>query len=108
VLYNFTSGSDGGTPFSGLIADMQGALYGTTYGGGAAGNGTVFKLAAKSQTAWRETVLYRFAGGSDGLNPTASLIFDKDGALYGTTNSGGSAGNYGTVFKVTFPRAKAE
>jgi uncharacterized repeat protein (TIGR03803 family) len=36
-------------------------------------------------------------------NPYASLIFDNEGALYGTTTSGGSAGNYGTVFKVTFP-----
>jgi uncharacterized repeat protein (TIGR03803 family) len=103
VLYRF-AGSDGASPYASLIADKQGTLYGTTSQGGSNNYGTVFKLAppAKGQTAWTPTV-YRFTGGSDGLNPYASLIFDKEGALYGTTTRGGSAGNYGTVFKVTFP-----
>src|SRR5438045_8139071 len=53
-----------------------GALYGTTVGGGTpdrSGNGfgTVFKLSppAAGMDQWQETVLYRFAGGSDGRNP---------------------------------------
>ena len=53
-----------------------------------------------------ETVLYSFAGGSDGAGPIAGLITDKDGALYGTTLEGGTAG-YGTVFKLT-PPAKGQ
>jgi hypothetical protein len=49
VLYSFTGGNDGATPFAGLIADDSGALYSTTYNGGGSGNcflgcGTVFKL----------------------------------------------------------------
>ncbi len=69
------------------------------------GNGTVFKLAprAKGQTAWTESVLYSFKGGpSDGGNPSAGLIADNDGALYGPTVVGGTSG-FGTVFKLTPP-----
>jgi uncharacterized repeat protein (TIGR03803 family) len=107
-LYTFTGGSDGAVPYGGLIAEQQGALYGTTEQGGIGANGTVFKLTppAKGQTAWTETVLYNFKGGSsDGANPTAGLIADEKGALYSTTSSGGSSKNegfgYGTVFKLT-------
>jgi uncharacterized repeat protein (TIGR03803 family) len=53
-----------------------------------------------------ETVLYSFQGGSDGNDPEAGLIFDKEGALYGTTSGRGSGGN-GTVFKLT-PPAKGQ
>jgi hypothetical protein len=49
VLYSFKGGNDGASPQAGLIADANGALYGTTVEGGAAGCfgegcGTVFKL----------------------------------------------------------------
>ena len=104
VLYSFKGGSDGATPIAGLIADNSGALYGTTAGGGSGNNGTVFKLTppAKGQTAWTETVLHSFKGGSGGATPIAGLIADNSGALYGTTAGGGS-GNNGTVFKLTPP-----
>ena len=46
------------------------------------------------------TLLHTFTGGSDGSFPYAGLIADKEGALYGTTQNGGSAGGYGTVFKL--------
>jgi uncharacterized repeat protein (TIGR03803 family) len=59
-------------------------------------------LAGTALAAPVETVLYSFTGGSDGINPFAGLIFDKEGALYGTTVNGGS-GNVGTVFKLTPP-----
>jgi uncharacterized repeat protein (TIGR03803 family) len=91
VLYSFTGGSDGINPFAGLIFDKEGALYGTTVNGGSGNVGTVFKLTppAKGRKIWTETVLYSFrAGGSDGISPEAGLIFDKLGALYGTTYYG--------------------
>ena len=44
VLYSFSGGADGAYPEAGLIRDAAGNLYGTTYGGGASGYGTVFKL----------------------------------------------------------------
>jgi uncharacterized repeat protein (TIGR03803 family) len=70
VLYRF-SGSDGVGPYADLIFDKEGALYGTTELGGSGNIGTVFMLTppTKSQTAWTETVLHSFTGGSDGLFP---------------------------------------
>jgi uncharacterized repeat protein (TIGR03803 family) len=104
VLYKFTGGADGGNPYlAGLIFDADGNLYGTTYKGGASGDGTVFKLTPNSNGSWTESVLYSFSGGADGANPWAGLIFDAAGKnLYGTTVSGGGstmcAGGCGTAF----------
>jgi uncharacterized repeat protein (TIGR03803 family) len=105
VLYRFTGGSDG--PWGDLVADAKGALYGTTNAGGSEGYGAVFKLTppAESGGPWTETVLYSFCQQSscnDGSYPEAGLIFDKRGALYGTTSEGGEVG-YGAVFKLTPP-----
>jgi len=82
-------------------------LYGMTQVGGAVGEGTVFKLTppAKTGGAWTETVLHSFdvTNGNDGAIPgPAQLIADAAGALYGTTNQGGTYGD-GTVFKLAPP-----
>jgi len=98
VLYNFTGGVDGGSPNAALVAQGT-SLYGVTFAGGASGNGTVFQL-TPSKGVWTETVLYNFAGGSDGANPEGGVIFDQAGDIYGTTYAGGSPG-YGTVYKLT-------
>lgn len=106
VLYPFNSSgslSDGGQPEAGVTRDDVGNLYGTTFFGGLgtecdiyyAGCGTVFKL----DTSGTETVLHVFSGAGDGWNPTARLILDSAGNLYGTTGYGGACGN-GTVFKI--------
>jgi uncharacterized repeat protein (TIGR03803 family) len=100
VLYSFKGGSgDGADPYAGLI-NVKGTLYGTTYSGGASGNGTVFAI-TKTGT---ETVLYSFKGGSgDGAQVVGGLLNVK-GTLYGTTTGGGAGcGSYGcgTVFKIT-------
>lgn len=102
VLYSFKGRpNDGSDPEASLIV-ANGALYGTTYFGGGGncavqsgpiGCGTVFSIYPTGS----EKVLYEFEGGSDGLNPEASLI-DAEGTLYGTTRSGGSG--YGTVFSI--------
>ena len=97
LLYSFTGGADGGSPFADVIFDAKGDLYGTTYIGGASGNGVVFKVHPNG-TKSTETVLYSF-GGSDGANPAAGVIFDAKGNLFGTTYYGGASGN-GVVFKV--------
>lgn len=99
TLYQFQFGPDGATPYSGLIRDAQGNLYGTTTAGGSSkscldGCGTVFKL----DTAGKETVLHGFKG-TDGANPYAGVIRDSKGNLYGTTLHGGSHGA-GTVFRL--------
>jgi len=107
VLYGFTGAGDGGEPgYGDLVFDQAGNLYGTTITGGV-GNcnspsetcGVVYKL-TPSNGGWTESVLYSFAGGSDGGNPYAGVIFDAAGNLYGTTALGGQYGN-GTVYQLT-------
>jgi uncharacterized repeat protein (TIGR03803 family) len=102
VLHNFDNkGGDGGGANSPLILDASGNLYGTTLGGGATGNGTVYKMAPNGDGTWTETILYSFqSNGVDGINPSSSLIFDSSGNLYGVTQFGGTFGN-GTVFELT-------
>jgi uncharacterized repeat protein (TIGR03803 family) len=94
VLYSFTGGADGGGPTAGVILDSAGNLYGTTYGGGAAGAGVVFKL----DPSGHETLLYTFTGGADGGYPYAGVILDLFGNLYGTTNGGGNTTATNCVF----------
>jgi uncharacterized repeat protein (TIGR03803 family) len=95
LLYSFKSGEDGGFPYASLT-QLDGTLYGTTYGGGGGDEwGTVFKIS----TTGEEHVLYRFKAGDDGAHPYARLIA-VDGKLYGTTYQGGTDGA-GTVFSVS-------
>ena len=98
VLHTFQGGSsDGASPFAGLLMDSSGNLYGTTENGGASGLGTVFELVSASGT-YSQKVLHSF-NRSDGANPSAGLIMDSSGNLYGTTFGGGTS-NSGTVFEL--------
>ena len=110
VLYNFTGGADGASPYGTLIMDAAGNLYGTTAVGGqnngidcfgGEGCGVVFKL----DPSGNETVLHSFTE-TDGATPEAGLIMDSAGNLYGTTDLGGllndtCPGGCGVVFKIT-------
>jgi uncharacterized repeat protein (TIGR03803 family) len=100
VLYNFQGGTDGSFPEGGLLLDTTtGNLYGTTVGGGANNDGTVFVFDPSSGI---KTTLYNFcskAACADGGGPNGSLVTDASGNLYGTTLGGGS-NLLGTVFKV--------
>lgn len=91
VLHVFGSSEDGQNPLASLIFDGAGNLYGTTQAGGAYSNGTVFELSPTAGGGWREKVLHSFnyKGGKDGYYPTAGLILDAAGNLYGTTSMGG-------------------
>lgn len=95
VLYTFTGGADGSEPWAGLIRDALGNLYGTTYHGGAYGNGVAFELSPTGQ----ETVLCAFTWG-DGGEPWGDLIRDSAGNLYGTTFEGDAYGA-GVVFQLS-------
>ncbi len=99
VLHNF-NGPDGIEPFSGVIMDAAGNLYGTTYAGGAHSLGTVFELMPNPDGSWTETVLYSFGTGPDGDSPIGGVIMDSTGNLYGTTTSRG-AYDRGTVFELS-------
>ena len=101
VLYSFGYGTDGYDPFSSLVLDHSGNLYGTTLRGGVYGAGTVFQLEPNGSGDWTETVLHSFdPNGTDGFLPYAGLVVDSAGNLYGTTVGGGN-GYEGTVFEVS-------
>ena len=95
VLHLFAAAPADGVYPEVLIEASDGNFYGTTLGGGANNAGTVFKLTPEGV----ETILYSFAGGSDGANGVG-LVQANDGNFYGTTGAGG-AHNAGTVFKLT-------
>jgi uncharacterized repeat protein (TIGR03803 family) len=99
VLHSFKDDQkDGTNPLGGLIFGSAGNLYGTTEDGGEFGSGTIFEL-TNTNGNWVESVLYSFgAGRGDGAYPSASLILDKAGNLFGTTESGDSGA--GTVFEL--------
>ena len=93
ILHNFQGGNDGCLPAGGLIFDQGGILYGTTESNGGngydcAGPGTVFTLSPSSNGAWTEQIIYAFSNPNDYGYPTASLLFDSSGNLYGTDAAG--------------------
>jgi len=92
ILHNFASPPYGASPGR-VIRDAAGNLYGTTYTGGAAGMGVVYKF-----SGGHFTTLYNFSGNPDGACPEAGLLRDSAGNLYGTTTVGGSGA--GVVFKL--------
>jgi uncharacterized repeat protein (TIGR03803 family) len=101
TLYSFcsqTNCTDGGGLEAGLVQAADGDLYGTTYGYGAYGGGTVFKITPGGTL----TTLYSFCshGCTDGRHPYAGLVQDTNGDFYGTTHEGAS-NNGGTVFRLS-------
>lgn len=104
TLHRFKGLGDGRNPWSDLVADRAGNLYGTTILGGSRdicrgyrpkGCGAVFKLAPDGN----ETLIHVFSGPPDGAFPEAGLVADGNGNLYGTTSSGG-AFDKGAVFEI--------
>jgi uncharacterized repeat protein (TIGR03803 family) len=95
---------DGENPLAALTLGPGGVLYGTTEFGGSGvcatsegaypGCGTVFQLTPPTAPGgtWTESILYTFATtNGDGAAPVAGVVAGKNGALYGTTEWGGSA-----------------
>jgi uncharacterized repeat protein (TIGR03803 family) len=110
ILYSFHDRNDGKVPAAGVTLDQSGDLYGTTFYGGPANLGTVFKLVAPSAPGdpWKEHVLYTFTGEGDGGAPAANLIL-RDNNLYGTAEGTSADGNCavtggcGVVFELSPP-----
>jgi uncharacterized repeat protein (TIGR03803 family) len=101
TLYSFCAQSncaDGSQPFAGLVQATDGNFYGTTQGGGANSEGTIFKITSGGTL----TALYSFCAQTncaDGSQPFAGLVQATDGNFYGTTYAGG-VNNFGTVFSL--------
>ncbi len=94
ILHSFNGGTtDGESPFTRLVRDVKGNLYGTTDSGGSLGFGAVFKLTPSGH----ETIIYNFANQADGNGP-ATLTLDSVGNIYGT--SVGGANGAGLVFEI--------
>lgn len=112
VLYSFAAyPTDASEPTGGLILDSAGNLYGAA-GGGSNSQGVVFELSppASEGASWTESILYNFAGGAtDGSAPTAGVVQDPAGNLFGVTYTGGpgncsfghSKSGCGTVYELS-------
>ncbi len=107
IIHTFTGGTDGERPYSELLLDKNGNLFGTTLAGGGVGTcdgfpgcGIVFEL-SPGVSGWTETILYVFTGSSDGGSPIGGLVMDKSGNLYGTTALAGGDAFCGTVFELS-------
>ena len=102
TLHSFTepnsTNNDGAWPQSKLTIEGN-ILFGTAYGGGLGGWGTVFKVNTDGSGF---TNLHSFAAGidtnSDGFGPQSGLVLSGN-ILYGTASQGGSSGS-GTIFAV--------
>jgi uncharacterized repeat protein (TIGR03803 family) len=100
AIYSFSfNNNDGFDPWGGVVFDSKGNLYGTTLAGGTSFQGTVYQLSPGSGGIWTEKIIYNFAGGSDASFAVTTLVFDKAGNLYGTSDAGGAFG-FGTVFQL--------
>lgn len=97
VLYNFTNGNDGRSPYGGVIFDSAGNLYGSAQYNGQNFGGTVFKLSPSGGGAWTFTLLYSLSGRG---GPGNHLTRDSGGTLYGTTYQDGIY-EQGSVFELS-------
>ena len=100
ILHSF-AGPDGAIPYAPVVIGPKGALYGTTFDGGAAGAaGTVFELdpPLTKEGSWKEQVLHSFSGSPDGRQPSSTVVLGKTG-IYGSTPTDGPSGG-GIVFKL--------
>lgn len=93
IIYNFASPLAAYSPAAGLVADQNGNFYGTTWGGGSNGTGTVYELQRMPGGTWAENVIFSFPtlGNQYGYAANA-VIFDHSGNIYGTTTQGGGWG----------------
>jgi len=94
------NGTNGNNPQAGLILGSDGALYGSTTGGGGPsgdGAGTIFRLTTNGVL----TTLHTFTGPADGGRPSGNLLLASDGNFYGTTESARTNTGFGSIFKMT-------
>ncbi len=104
VLYSFAPGAHGADPWSGVVLDNAGNIYGTTDQGGDYGTQCTYLgcgLVYEFSPAGKETVLHKFTNTkSDGFWPTfGTVLRDASGDIFGTTVYGGPGAN-GIVYEL--------
>lgn len=98
TIYTFKGGTaDGSLPWSALLFDGKGNLFGETLGGGSGGDGTVFKLTPGPNGTWTESIIFSFPD-TDGPYPGNKLTLDNKGNLYGILSY---YGGFGGVFELS-------
>jgi uncharacterized repeat protein (TIGR03803 family) len=95
TVYNFGASTDDAIEPARTPTFWRNKLYGTTNGGGAYNKGTIYSVTIGG----KETVVYSFGKGKSGVQPGATTLTPLGGALYGTTEIGGTHGA-GTLFKL--------
>jgi len=106
VLHAFGSGHDGAGVWDTVAFDTHGSLYGTTSGGGARSQGTVFRLMPRSDGQWAETIMHNFPSfNHDGGAPVGGVLVAAQGSIYGMAPGGGTHGR-GLVFKLIPSQAR--
>lgn len=94
-LGRFPGNGSGERPYAGVVLGADEQLYGTTFQGGTANYGTVFRVPL---TGGNIALLSQFYGSSSqGANPGAMVSFQ--GRVYGSTNIGGIA-NLGVIYRL--------
>jgi len=106
VLHRFLGQPEDGVNPNGKLVLLDGALYGTTTGGGSNQDGVVFELESPpgGDGVWVEDLIHVFADGNDGGNPS-SLILGSNGTFYGTAGGPPPYGR-GLIFKLGPPGQK--
>lgn len=98
VLHAFRGdASEGGGPAAGVIQGADGALYGTTAGGGSTAGGTVYRVTLDGAYS----TLYTFRSGTPGENPRSPLLLGRDGNFYGTASNISFGDARGVVYRLT-------
>lgn len=106
VIHHFSSSPTDGAFPNKILLGKNGKLFGTTFNGGnnpgpiGLGAGTIFQLAQKANGHYKEKILYHFQGAPTDGNSPNSLIMDRRGDLFGTTDGGGSNLISGTAFEL--------
>jgi uncharacterized repeat protein (TIGR03803 family) len=99
VLVNFSTspGTNGATPFSGLVQGSDKFLYGVTSAGGSVGQGVLFKV---STTGTGFAVLHNFQTAT-GDTPNSTPLLHTNGTIYGLTYHGGAKTSYGVAYSLS-------
>jgi uncharacterized repeat protein (TIGR03803 family) len=101
-IYEFNGNTGGSLPHGGRILASDGALYGTTAGGGIYGGGTFYKLTPNG-SAWSYVTLHNFIPlDPNGDSPYGDLLY-ANSKFYGMNLTGGVVSQCdngcGTVFQ---------